>query len=422
MKLDIYATIKPNRLFFNIVYSMTVVYLLAAGFLMTANAFAGSAQIEGLLAEARTELENARDALSPERESAALSKLSEIISRGRAFGLRGGEASEFYEHIKELEFAALQRHEPHKRLRRYEAAIFQLDLLSAHCAMAQIFENERHAGDDDNGNDINNSGGNGGAPGAAHNFLNEVFEETRGHRGGETKAISSRKPGPFVTHIKEAIDLNRARAEYYSLKTGGESKTVSNRLILLEKVSLPLAAGIDLMAAGFNKKAIPVVDADFVSMDGVAPAEKPPLYKNAAPAGLVLKIKLLNRALNDSVNKAVKTADFTKICEACQDFLLTIEDIERTAGCHFALSKHIAESLGIAALNAPQYAKQSDGKTTGLSKLFIRVQALILPFCASIDASAHKSHALGAGILVNDVPHIPFKEKWEALHNAAGGR
>ncbi len=409
MKFDIYATIKPHRLFLNIAYLMPVVCLLTAIFFMTANAFAGSDQIEQLMAEARTELENARDAASPERELSALSKVSVIISRGRTFGLRGGEANEFYDHIKELEFALLQRHEHHKRLRRYETAIFQLDLVSTHYAMAQISENERHA--DDNYGD--------GTPGAAHNFLNEVFEETRGHSDGEIKTIYSGKPGPFVRHIKDAIDLNRARAEYYSLKTGGESKTVSNRLILLEKVSLPLAASIDLMAAGFNKKAIPVVDADFISMDGVALAEKPPLYKNAAPAGLVLKIKLLNRSLNDSVKKAVKTADFTKICEACHDYLLTVENIERTAGCHFALSKHIAESLGFAALNAPRYAKQSDGKTTDLSKLFIRVQALILPFCASIDERAHKCHSLGAGILVNDVPHIPFKEKWEALHKAA---
>ncbi len=391
MKLDICTTIKPRRNFFNIIYLMPAVCLLTAVFFMTADAFAGSGQIERLMAQARIELENARDALSPEGESEALAKLSEIISRGRASGLRGGEASEFYEHIKELKFAALQRHEPQQRARRYETAIFQLDLLSAHNAMTEICEKEWYAGD--------SSGS-----------------------GGETKAISSRKTGPFVKHIKEAIDLNRARAEYYSLKTGGESKAVSNRLILLEKVSLPLAAGIDLMAASFNKKTIPVVDADFVSMDGVAPAEKPPLYKNIAPAGTVLKMRLLNNALDNSVKKAVKTADFTKICEACHNYLLSVEEIERTAGCHFALSKHIGESLGFAALNAPQYAKQSDGKTIGLSKLFIRVQSLILPFCVAIDARAHKCHALGAGILVNDVPHIPFKEKWEALHKAAGGR
>ncbi|EKD68561.1 MAG: hypothetical protein ACD_47C00550G0003, partial [uncultured bacterium] len=324
----------------------------------------------------RDEIEKARDSFSAEHELNFLAKASALLRRcdQRAFG---DEAAELSDEIRKLEFSALQRSPGSGSAARYEGVVFQLDLLSAEYKLAA---------------DIEKNG-----------------ETVQADEAGEKRAS-----GPFVTHLMDAIRINRARREYYASKTGGVSNAVSRRLILLERASLPFAWAIDRMAAKFNNHAIPVIAGDFVSMSVINDMKTPPAFKNKAKAASVEKVRAVLGRLNKSIKKALKTADFSAVCADSHRALLAVEEIENAERSHFALSKHIVESIGFAALHAQTYAKLSDGETAGLSKLFIRVQALALPLCAGTDAEAQKSHELGAGVLVNDVPLIPFKN--EALY------
>lgn len=66
------------------------------------------------------------------------------------------------------------------------------------------------------------------------------------------------------------------------------------------------------------------------------------------------------------------------------------------------------ESLGLAALHAPQYLEQSGGETEKLAKQLVGVQLWLADTGIYMDKLAQGCHAMGAGIIVNDVPEIPF--------------
>jgi hypothetical protein len=74
----------------------------------------------------------------------------------------------------------------------------------------------------------------------------------------------------------------------------------------------------------------------------------------------------------------------------------------------------VLESIGMAACNAIMYAEQSDGRTVLLSKAFLVFQILGLRVSVGIDKKSQACHALGAGIVENDIPGIPFEEAWRA--------
>lgn len=338
------------------------------------------------------EIEKARDSSSVEQELNFLAKASAMLRRcGRRAS--GEEAAELSDEIRKLEFSALQRSPLSGRAARYEDVVFRLDLLSAEHKLADDIENKCEAGE------LNFNG-----------LADDDFSAA--YRNGPSSSSASAS-GTFVTHLTDAIRINRARREYYETETGGVSNGVSRRLILLERASLPFAWAIDRMAEKFNKNSIPVIAGDFVSMSVINDKKTPPVFKNIAPPASVEKVRAVLSGLEKSLKNALKTSDFSAACADSYRALLELEEIENAGRGHFALSKHIVESIGFAALHARAYSKLSEGGTAGLSKLFIRVQALALPFCAGTDAEAQKSHALGAGVLVNDVPFIPFKKEWE---------
>ncbi len=362
-------------------------------FMQPAAACAAGLQAENGWGPVLDEIEKARNSSSVEQELNFLAKASAML-RGRVRRASGEDAAELSDEIRKLEFSALQRSPLSGRAARYEDVVFRLDLLLAEHKLADDIENKCEAGE------LNFSG-----------LADDDF--SLAYRKGPSSSSSASASGTFVTHLTDAIRINRARREYYETKTGGVSNAVSRRLILLERASLPFAWAIDRMAEKFNKNSIPVIAGDFVSMSVINDMKTPPVFKNIAPPASVEKVRAVLSGLEKSLKKALKTEDFSAACADSYRALLALEELENAGRGHFALSKHIVESIGFAALHARAYSKLSEGGTAGLSKLFIRVQALALPFCAGTDAEAQKSHALGAGVLVNDVPFIAFKKEWE---------
>ncbi|MBM3266572.1 MAG: hypothetical protein FJZ01_02900 [Candidatus Sericytochromatia bacterium] len=79
------------------------------------------------------------------------------------------------------------------------------------------------------------------------------------------------------------------------------------------------------------------------------------------------------------------------------------------------MCRHIVESLGLGAVTAISCAARSDGATVGLSRDLIAIQLLALGGAVDTDTQAQALHARGIGILVNDLPSIPFLERWAAV-------
>ena len=70
--------------------------------------------------------------------------------------------------------------------------------------------------------------------------------------------------------------------------------------------------------------------------------------------------------------------------------------------------RHLLESIGLAAVNATRFAELSAGRTRCLSRNLLLFEAKGLRTAVTLDRRAQEVHALGFGIIVNDVPSIPF--------------
>lgn len=219
----------------------------------------------------------------------------------------------------------------------------------------------------------------------------------------------------FAQHLKDAIALNRSRRDVYDRLSGGESRALSNRVILLEQLTLPAAHALDLWAKRYQKQGIPVMQEDFVPMQDVRSPFAPPRFRGVASASEAAAVDARLDAYRKTLSQALNRNDFTAIAEASYALLEALEATETETRTHWAMTKHLVESLGLAAMNAIGHAERSGGETQRLSRTLIRFQSLGLMGSVSIDRKAQAFHQRGIGIVVNDVPSIPFAERWKAL-------
>ena len=91
-----------------------------------------------------------------------------------------------------------------------------------------------------------------------------------------------------------------------------------------------------------------------------------------------------------------------------------VHELEEECQSLFPMTRHILESIGHAAYNSIAYSEQSGGRTVLLSKVFVLSQICFVAASVGIDKKAQACHALGAGIIENDVPYIAFEEAWRA--------
>lgn len=72
------------------------------------------------------------------------------------------------------------------------------------------------------------------------------------------------------------------------------------------------------------------------------------------------------------------------------------------------MTVHMLDSVGYTSLHAAKYQAASHGKTDNLARQFLTIQILPLQECLPTDEKAQKIHKPGAGVIVNDVPDIPY--------------
>jgi hypothetical protein len=233
-----------------------------------------------------------------------------------------------------------------------------------------------------------------------------------------TLAETTMPSGPFYVHLADAIVINRQRKGLYAEITGGRSRGLSNLLIWFERLTLPYALFIDRWARRYNRRGIPIVDGDLMSMELIREPTAPPTHRGRMSREEMTALRRSLGELKRSIARPIKRSEFDGVARRCYAFLTDTEQRELAQGYHLAMTRHFVESVGLAATNAIDYAEQSSGETNRLARTFLRIQCIpfgmpiLSPAC--FDYRAQAVHAEGVGILLNDVPEIPFRERWES--------
>lgn len=226
---------------------------------------------------------------------------------------------------------------------------------------------------------------------------------------GESSAAASEteSEGGFAHHVREALAINRARREIYAELSGGVSEAASGELIRGERVTLPFAWWYDRRARGFNERGIGIVHDDFVSMDAIRPPETPPRYRRVVNKAEKKRIKALLREFRGELKALLKDHDFAGAAERTRVALGAVQSLERVHAAHWAMTVHLLEQIGLSAERAVGYVA-TDPEVADLAQRFICFQALGLQGAVSVDHKAQRAHVLGVGVIVNDLPPIPF--------------
>jgi len=219
----------------------------------------------------------------------------------------------------------------------------------------------------------------------------------------------NKTPKLFRHHFEEATEVNKIRKNFYSRRTSGKSEKVSNLMIYFEKCLYPVALYIDFKAYKFNKKGIPIVKNDFVSLKNISPVYISSQYTKVLSFKQYLYLFKKFYFLRKNLRKYLKSFDLFNVCKLIADSILVIDDFEKKQNIHLSLLKHILESVGFAAQNTIKYSETNDLKLKKFAVQFIKIQMLGTILSPLIDREANKIQALGYGIITNDIPKIPFE-------------
>ena len=179
-------------------------------------------------------------------------------------------------------------------------------------------------------------------------------------------------------------------------------------LIRTEYICLPFALGFDRRGKRFNEAGIPIIQDDFVPMDEIGDPHDPPLYANRAEQG---EFEAVSAELNEYIRclrDSAKTLGFEQAARDTARMLTAVAERETRCEAHFAMLRHLLESIGLAAVNAIRFAELSAGKTRLLSRDLLMFETKGVRTAVALDQRAQEVHALGVGIIVNDIPLIPF--------------
>lgn len=219
--------------------------------------------------------------------------------------------------------------------------------------------------------------------------------------------------GGFCKHFEEASEINKKRRIYYSEKTKGKSKCVSNIMTGFEKFLYPVAYYFDKRAVKYNNQGIPIIKNDFISLKNIKPENTEPEYFEIITNKELKKLAKTLFKLRRNLRRLLKNFDFERVCKEIAKTIIMISKTEKKCNSHLAVIKHILESVGFASQNALDYTSNDDVKLKKFAAFFIKTQMLGTILSPLIDRKANKIHKLKVGIIVNDIPAIPFDlQKW----------
>lgn len=206
----------------------------------------------------------------------------------------------------------------------------------------------------------------------------------------------------FTEHLREAMLLNDARRPVYSAWSGRRSEPISDRLIRTERTALLLARRVDRRARRFREAGIPIVCAEFVSMDLTPALPDAPLSPPAGP----FRDTMDAVALRERLIAAYGERGFAGVAAEADAHLA------RLAGTpeYHCMIRHLLESVWRIAVMAPLHerlaAERGVGSTRSLSELLLRLHLAVLREGADLDRAAAPLQAGGIPIVCADVPPI----------------
>lgn len=212
----------------------------------------------------------------------------------------------------------------------------------------------------------------------------------------------------FQAHLHEALELGQQRRDWYAARSQGLSKPVSRDMLLLDRLALPAAWWIDRSARKFQQAGVPVISGDLVGMESVLPPETPPRRKRIWTEPEWADYDAQIRSFSLDVGPHLREFRFGPVADSCRILLEKLTGLEERYDGLCAITKHVVESVGWSAQHAVEYSERTSGATAPLCRRWIRIQLLSLFWLRRIDRRAQPVHALGLGIVQNEMPVIPF--------------
>lgn len=244
--------------------------------------------------------------------------------------------------------------------------------------------------------------------GSIYGFFTDAAGVRRFEAGGRAGS-GVRHTNGFRQHLREAIALNTARRPGYEAMSGGASRRVSKRLVLVERATSLWAAWIDFRARRWQRKGVQIVAGDFASMEHVQPASTPPRWRGRMTGAQQDQLEDRLDVMRKDVKRHLEGGRWVEAARRADAELAAVKGLEATWGCHLAMTKHTIEQVGFAALNAATWSRQSNGGTDGLARHFVWALRVGIWGGPAIDAMAQEGQAGGAAVVVNDVPEIPLR-------------
>ena len=208
-------------------------------------------------------------------------------------------------------------------------------------------------------------------------------------------------------HLLAAIGINCFRAMGYAYRSKGRSLPRSMVLILSELLSLPSALLCDVWAALYLRLSLSYI---FVSMRGLPSPHCPPLYTGLLRQQDFYRVYRHSMAYVNHCRLLRGPERFLSIAKETRKQILAIQQEQVSLEVHFAMTLHLLESIGMTALCFIQRASKSNRGPVFFGFL-IRLQIHVLWLSMYFDRWVNPLHQKGLGIVIHDVPTIPFLKK-----------
>lgn len=225
----------------------------------------------------------------------------------------------------------------------------------------------------------------------------------------------------FRQHLVEAIELNLSRRNHYSANAGFRGRLLSHLLVTSERLCLPIARYFDSKAKVYIERGIPVVKNDFIDMADTPDINTPLTYRGRANRATFQLVRKMLLTSTKQTLKRLESGNYLSAAEEIEKCILSLEEIEKKEAVHFAMVKHVLESAGLAAIHAHDYILE-EKSIHGLCQRLVAIQIKLSASSLLFDRLAQACHEKDVGIVVNDVPPIPFLRELTEMRETKNAR
>lgn len=212
--------------------------------------------------------------------------------------------------------------------------------------------------------------------------------------------------GPIKRHLVDATKINQERRPLYEALTNGESKRLSNELILMEKLALLIAGSLDQSAKEYIDHGVMIFEDDLVDMK-YTPDFKERFENDQFPTS---RISIDIKQLKKRWLKFIKAHDIDLLY---QDTVSLLDEKELSHTNQNCLTRHFVESIARFSKNLETHkinaAKNNLPDPSPHLISFIKVQIRSLSWAYSLDKRAYElQNKYGVPLFCQDVPVIQY--------------